>query len=143
MKKVLTAIVFCTALAATAQTTTEYPAVAPRPVGKVGVWEDTTRDSFEVRFGPSVLLFTERYVVNETHKVCASVQRYFLEKTQVGGVRPAVQGHENVGQLRVYDPVCRRAVRAEVLYPREPDRYTQRPPLASQLTLVLGERKPT
>lgn len=53
-----------------------------------GKWLDTTKDTRSNKYlflsnGPSLLL-TEDYEVLQTHEVCAAINGYFLEKSQLG-----------------------------------------------------------
>jgi len=63
--------------------------VIPQPP-KTGKWLDTTEDTKSSQFisfsnGPSSkLLFTEDYEVKATHEICASVEGWFMEKSQLG-----------------------------------------------------------
>ena len=56
------------------------------PQTKYGKWLDTTKDSqgSTLTWGGSKVLMTEEYEVTQTHEICADVEEFFMEKSNIG-----------------------------------------------------------
>lgn len=75
MKRIIAIVMMCVSLSTAAKTP------------GLGKWLDTTADtraSSTLFIGLGKFLISEDYEVVSTHEVCASVDGYFLEKSQLG-----------------------------------------------------------